>query len=132
MVEVFVKLHFDDFTHIVEIFILLLCDRSYFLVFSLAVVGEPASNLLLGEPSLICQLDLVILFQIRMRDIVKEPFLENLGLELFECRTGVLLSLLVNLMGLLSLRLRVGLLHHLHDVDLLAPVLIHALSHLLV
>ena len=102
---VFVKLHFDNLSDIIEVLVFLLGYHCNFLILSLPVVREPASDLFLSETSLIGQLNLVILFEVRMLNIVKEPFLKNFCLVLLECGACVFIPFSINLMRLLSFRL---------------------------
>lgn len=64
------------------------------MVLSLSVVGEPPSDLFLGQPCFVGKLYLVVLFQVRVLNVVQEPFLENFSLMLLESGTLVFMRLL--------------------------------------
>lgn len=75
LIKIFVEFHFHDFSDIISIFSPFFGCFDHFLIFSLPVVREPASNLLCCQARSLRQHRLVYFLDVGVVHVVQEPLL---------------------------------------------------------
>lgn len=90
-IEVLVELHDHDFLDVIKTATALLSNLDDALVLALAIVGEPARDLLHRQSCLLCQHLFVTFLDVRVLNIVYEPLLQYARLAFGEHLTAQLL-----------------------------------------